>query len=452
MKRFRNSDLVIPISIIIHLVIINGILYLLTPDTYTDLNIIIYYNVAWLVITYLLNFYPTDRNENFMTRIHKHLQVLFFFSLAYFAGFGFFDIQMDYLPYQAFVYLLISLCITWYRVMFFWIRGKYRMVGGNSVKIVVIGNDGSLQKIRDVFDQPNLGYRYHGYFDDEINDDDVHYLGKVVDCFKYILENDIDEIYCVASKFNPKELKNLINFADNNLIKFKVILDNKDIFSRAMSIESYENIPVLNLRKVPLDTEYARIIKRTFDIIFSSLVIVGVLSWLTPLLFILIKLESPGKLYFKQKRHGLKRKVFWCYKFRSMTTNADADKQMATKGDARITKVGAFIRKTSIDELPQFFNVFMGDMSVVGPRPHMELQTWDYEISVDKYLVRHFVKPGITGLAQIKGYRGEILEKADILNRVRLDIFYVEKWNLGLDFLILFQTIYNVFSGEDKAY
>ncbi len=424
---------------------------MLTPETYLDGHHILYYNITWLIITYLLNFYPTDRKEKFMTRIHKHLQVLLFYLLAYFASFGFFDISTGYLPYQVFVFFLIAISITWYRVMFFWLRGKYRMVGGNSVKLVVIGKDGSLSKVRDVFDQPSLGYRYHGYFDDS-QSDDVHYLGKVIDCFKYILENDIDEIYCVSSKFNPLELKNLINFADNNLIKFKVILDNKDIFSRAMSIESYENIPVLNLRKVPLDTEYARIIKRTFDIVFSSLVIIGVLSWLTPLLFVLIKLESPGKLYFKQKRHGLKRKVFWCYKFRSMTTNSDSDKKMATKGDARITKVGAFIRKTSIDELPQFFNVFMGDMSVVGPRPHMELQTWDYEISVDKYLVRHFVKPGITGLAQIKGYRGEIVKPADILNRVRLDIFYVEKWNLGLDFLILFRTIYNVFSGEEKAY
>ncbi|MDB4293381.1 exopolysaccharide biosynthesis polyprenyl glycosylphosphotransferase [Maribacter sp.] len=451
MKKFRNSDLIIPISILIHLCIINGILHLLTPDTYSHLYHILYYNASWLLIAYLVHFYPTDRNEKFLTRIHKHLQALFFYSLAYFAGFGFFDIPTGYLPYQAFVFLLIALCLTWYRVMFFWLRGKYRMVGGNSVKLVVIGKDGSLHKIRDVFDQPNLGYRYHGYFDDSDNDD-VHYLGRVVDCFKYILENDIDEIYCVSAKFNPLELKNLINFADNNLIKFKIILDNKDIFSRAMSIESYENIPVLNLRKVPLDTEYARIMKRTFDIIFSSLVIIGVLSWLTPLLFILIKLESPGKLYFKQKRHGLKRKVFWCYKFRSMTANQNADKQMATKNDNRITRIGRFIRKTSIDELPQFFNVFMGDMSVVGPRPHMELQTWDYEISVDKYLVRHFVKPGITGLAQIKGYRGEIVEQADILNRVRLDIFYVEKWNIGLDISILFRTIYNVFNGEDKAY
>ncbi len=451
MKKFKNSDLIIPISIAIHLGIINGILYLLTPETYLDWRHILYYNASWLIITYLLGFYPTDRKERFMTRIHKVLQVYLFYCLAYFALFGLFGVVVKTIEYHFFVFLLICLCLTWYRVLFFWGRGKYRMGGGNSVSVVVVGKDKSLRKIRDVFDQANFGYRYKGYFDDTPSNGST-YLGKVIDCFKYILENDIDEIYCVASKFNALELKNLISFADNNLIRFKVILDNKDIFARAMSIESYENIPVLNLRNVPLDTEYARIIKRTFDILFSTLVIVFVLSWLTPILFILIKLESPGKLYFKQKRHGLKRKVFWCYKFRSMTTNSDADKKMATKNDVRITKIGRFIRKTSIDELPQFFNVFLGDMSVVGPRPHMELHTWDYEISVDKYLVRHFVKPGITGLAQIKGFRGEVRKQTDILHRTRLDIFYVEKWTIGLDLIILFYTVLNIFKGEEKAY
>ncbi|TMM58194.1 exopolysaccharide biosynthesis polyprenyl glycosylphosphotransferase [Maribacter algarum] len=451
MKKFKKSDLVIPISIVIHLCIINGILWLLTPETYLNKINYIYYNVAWLSIAYAINYYPTDRKERFTTNFHKSFQLYIVFGLAYFALFGFTNQSFDSLEYQLLIFALICLCITWYRVIFFWARGKYRKVGGNSVNVVVIGRDTMLKKIRNVFDDPFLGYRYKGYFDD-IPSTSPTYLGKVLDCFLYILENDIDEIYCVASKFNKKELQNLINFADNNLIRIKVIPDNKQIFSRAMSIESYDNIPVLNLRNVPLDTEYARILKRTFDIVFSSIVIVGVLSWLSPILFILVRLESPGSLYFKQKRHGLKRKPFWCYKFRSMTSSADAHTKMATKNDMRLTRMGKFMRKTSIDELPQFFNVFMGDMSVVGPRPHMELHTLDYEVSVDKYLVRHFVKPGITGLAQIKGFRGEIIEKADILNRTRLDIFYVEKWSLWLDFDIIFKTVFNVFKGEERAY
>ncbi|MEM9144480.1 MAG: sugar transferase, partial [Bacteroidota bacterium] len=166
----------------------------------------------------------------------------------------------------------------------------------------------------------------------------------------------------------------------------------------------------------------------------------------------IIKWESPGPLFFKQRRHGLKRKVFWCYKFRSMTCNQEANTKMTVKNDIRITRIGRILRKTSMDELPQFFNVFLGNMSVVGPRPHMEIHTDNYQSSVDKYLVRHFVKPGITGLAQIMGYRGEIIRPSDIRNRTRLDIFYVEKWSLFMDVRIIFQTIENGIVGEPKAY
>jgi len=424
---------------------------MLTPETYFNIFHILHYNISWLLITYGLGYYPKTRNERFMTNVNKMFQLYLIYGLAYFALFGITKMDYNSIDYQLFVYTLICLCLTWYRVIFFWIRRQYRLKGGNYVKVVVIGRDANLKKIRRVFDIPELGYQYTGYFDD-IESPSPTYLGKIIDCFLYILEKDIDEIYCAASKFNHKELQNLISFADNNLIKVKIIPDNKEIFSKAMTIELYDKIPVLNLRKVPVDTEYGRLIKRTFDILFSSFIIIGVLSWLTPLLFFIMRLESPGPLYFKQKRHGFKRKVFWCYKFRSMQSNSTANSKMATKNDNRVTQVGKILRKTSIDELPQFFNVFLGDMSVVGPRPHMELHTWNYEINVDKYLVRHFVKPGITGLAQIKGFRGEITKKADILNRTKLDIFYVENWTLMMDVQIIVQTLANVFKGEDKAY
>lgn len=451
MKKYKKSDLIIPISIGIHLVLINGVLYLLTPHTYLHLSNIVYYNITWLVITYCFDYYPNDRKEGFKEKWPNMLQSLTTYGLAYFALFSLTAMYFGTVNYQLYVLALLFTVLIIYRILFFSILRKYRRKGGNALSLVVIGKDANLKKIRQEFDDPEMGYRYNGFFDDKYSKSS-HYLGKIVDCFGYILQNEVDEIYCVASKFNHKQLKNLIDFADNNLIKVKIILDNKEIYSRAMSIESYCNVPVLNLRKVPLDTEFARILKRGFDIVFSSLVIIGILSWLTPLLYVLIKWESPGNLFFKQKRHGFKRRPFWCYKFRSMTANTDADSKMASKNDMRITRIGKILRKTSLDELPQFFNVLMGDMSVVGPRPHMELHTTDYETSVDKYLVRHFVKPGITGLAQVKGYRGEILKKADILNRVRLDIFYVEKWTMSLDLRIITQTVANAVRGEKNAY
>ena len=193
-------------------------------------------------------------------------------------------------------------------------------------------------------------------------------------------------------------------------------------------------------------------IKRIFDIVFSLIIIVGILLWLTPVLYVFIKLESKGPIFFKQKRNGLNYDEFYCYKFRSMNLNAIADLEQVSKNDPRITNVGKIIRKTSIDELPQFLNVLLGDMSVVGPRPHMVSHTEMYARRIDKFMVRHFIKPGITGLAQTKGFRGEVETDKDIIFRVKYDIFYLENWSLLLDIKIIYLTIYNAIKGEDKAY
>ena len=447
----KKSLLIVPISIIIHLSIINGILYLLTPESYIAGYNVLYYNLAWILITFGLNFYPTERMETFKTNFIQFCQLLTLFGLTFFALYGFKSAGPYLLEYQIYVYVIICSCLVWYRVLFYWARTKYRMQGGNYRNVVVIGRDKNLKKIRKVFDRRELGYRYVGYFDDQPSNSPT-YLGKMNDSFKYILENDIDYMYCMVSKLSRLELKYLVTFADNNLKKLKIIPDNKEIFTRSMSVELYDTISVLAMRKSPLEFEYAPLIKRTFDLFFSSLVIMLILSWLTPLLFVLMRLESKGPVFFKQKRHGVNRKPFLCYKYRSMAQNDNADREMASKNDMRITKLGKVLRKTSIDELPQFINVFLGEMSVVGPRPHMAYHTEKYEVSVDKYLVRHFVKPGITGLAQIKGYRGEIIKKADIINRVRLDILYFEKWSFELDMSIIYLTVVNALRGEEKAY
>ncbi len=451
MKTRSYSYLIIPFSILIHLIIINSVLFFMTPETYSNLPSILFYNISWLIITSALNFYPTARKEKFMTNIKKMFYLYLIYGLAYFSWFGISRNLPDSIQYHLLIFLLMCVLFTTYRLIFYTMIRNYRLSGGNYVNVVVIGRDKNLKKIRKVFDNPYYGYRYCGFFDDNPSQSPT-FLGGMLDCFKYIIDNRVDEIYCTAAKLSKADMQNLINFADNNLIKLKIIPDNKDIFTQAMTVQKYDNIPVLDLRTVPLDAEFGRMAKRAFDIVFSSFVILTLLSWLIPILYILIKMESPGPLFFIQNRHGLKRKKFGCIKFRSMTTTADANTKMATKNDRRVTRIGRILRKTSIDELPQFFNVFIGDMSVVGPRPHMEQHTTDYEISVDKYLVRHFVKPGITGLAQIKGYRGEIIKPSDILNRIRLDIMYVEKWSFLLDFKIIFLTIFNALNGEEKAY
>ena len=236
-------------------------------------------------------------------------------------------------------------------------------------------------------------------------------------------------------------------------LNLKLIPESNELYSKNQNIEFYDDtITVLNVKKLPFEFAENFYVKRIFDILFSLFVCVFLLSWLIPILWILVKLESKGPLVFKQKREGINGEEFVCYKFRSMKVNAAADKVHATKNDARVTKIGAFLRKTSMDELPQFFNVLLGDMSIVGPRPHIESLSLEYQKNVEDYLKRHIVKPGITGLAQVSGYRGEIKKKSDIKNRVRLDIFYIENWSFLLDLKIIIKTVLNVFKGEEKAY
>ncbi|TWR30984.1 exopolysaccharide biosynthesis polyprenyl glycosylphosphotransferase [Mucilaginibacter pallidiroseus] len=193
-------------------------------------------------------------------------------------------------------------------------------------------------------------------------------------------------------------------------------------------------------------------LKRLLDIIVSLMVIVFILSWLMPILVLMIKAESEGPGIFKQERSGRFNKPFWCYKLRSMRLNPALAHVQATKNDSRVTRVGAFIRKTSLDELPQFFNVLLGNMSLVGPRPHMIEHTERFSQTVDQYMDRHFLKPGITGWAQINGFRGEVREQDQLQKRVEHDLWYIENWSVMGDVRIIVSTVLNVIRGEENAY
>ena len=232
----------------------------------------------------------------------------------------------------------------------------------------------------------------------------------------------------------------------------KFIPEQNTILNKELKRDFYGLVPVLEFRSIPLDDSFNLALKRVFDVVFSILVIVFIMSWLTPILAMLIKLESSGPVFFKQKRNGYNYKSFNCFKFRSMVINKEADLIQVRKADDRVTGVGKFMRQTSIDELPQFFNVLIGDMSVVGPRPHMLSHTEMYANKVDKFMVRHFVKPGITGLAQVSGFRGEVESDSDIIGRVKFDIYYVENWSVLLDVKIIIKTTLKAIKGDEKAY
>lgn len=446
----KGSVFLMPFSLVAHVVTINVTLHLLDPATYLNQYAIVGFNLAWLIPALGLNFYSVERKERFRTRFHKFLKHYFIFTLGYFTVLAFLQDTFS-IPYQIFVLVFLLFLLTFYRWFFFSVRRLYRIDGGNYVNVVVIGKDKNLKIIKEIFSEPDFGYRFKGFFHHKPSTE-AGYLGDIEQCFDFILKNQIDEIYCVVSQLTGPDLYRLISFADNNLKHVKLIPDNKEIFTRAMNVELFGPVPVLNLRNSPLEINYAKYGKRAFDIVFSLLVILFILSWLIPVVFLVTRLESRGSLFFRQLRHGHNQKAFYCYKFRSMTVNLEADLKMCSRNDSRVTRFGRILRKTSIDELPQFFNVLLGDMSVVGPRPHMEAHTLEFSRSVDKYLVRHYAKPGITGLAQIKGYRGEIEKPSDIINRTRYDIFYLEKWSPLLDLKIIYYTVRNLIAGEEKAF
>lgn len=295
----------------------------------------------------------------------------------------------------------------------------------------------------------DYGYRFMAFFSDKKSNANVR--GRIEDVKPFVLENNVDEIYCSLNEISNEQLKDLVDFADENNRTLKFIPDTKEIFSKNLKIDYYEMFPVLSLRKTMLHDPVTKAFKRGFDIAFSMLVIVLLLSWLTPILAILIKLESRGPVFFKQGRPGIDEKEFFCYKFRSMRINKTTE-QEASKNDPRVTRIGRILRKTSLDEMPQFLNVLIGDMSVVGPRPHLWSQNKAYGTRIKKYMVRHYVKPGITGLAQVRGYRGEIETDEDMVNRIKFDVFYIENWSILLDLKIIVQTVINIFKGEEKAY
>lgn len=448
-KRGRYSGYLRPLSYIFDLAIINTLAFPFFKNNSDFLNYLLFVSFSWIIISLLSKFYEIYRYTS-VTKIFKLLaRQTTTFLLVVFAFFGFFN-ELEREPIDILKYVtVVMVSITIMKFMVYFLLKKYRvLLGGNLRKVVIVGLNQKTDQLGKFFvDYPDYGYKLIKIFDLKGNN-----KSSIEDCIKFISENEIDEIYSSIAEVESDDLTKLIDFADNNLKILKFLPDNRDIYSKKLDFTYYGYLPILSMRSIPTDEPLNKFIKRSFDIVFSLFMIIGVLSWLTPLLGLIIKLESKGPVFFKQKRNGLDYEEFYCYKFRSMMPNSQAHLDQVTRGDLRITRTGRFIRKTSIDELPQFINVLKGQMSVVGPRPHMVSHTHMYAEKIDKFMVRHFVKPGITGLAQVSGFRGEVEDDNFITNRVKYDIFYLENWSLFMDLRIVFQTAFNALKGEEKAY
>ena len=310
------------------------------------------------------------------------------------------------------------------------------------LSVLMIGDDENNRLLSSQLGQgvSTAGYNQLGFFDAEAAE-------------ARIREGGVDEVYCSLDPRDNKDiLARITHLCDEMFITFYYVPNMDGYPQRRMAFTKYGDVTLISRHNEPLADPYKRIEKRIFDILFSGLFLVT----LFPVIFIFVavgtKLSSPGPIFFRQKRTGDNGEAFTMLKFRSMRVNAEADTLQATEDDPRKTRFGDFLRRTSIDELPQFINVFVGDMSVVGPRPHMEAQTQMYSRLIDEYLVRHLCKPGITGWAQVNGCRGETKTVEEMAERVRKDIWYIENWSMLLDLRILAKTVLNLFRGDSKAY
>ncbi len=447
-NKHRYSGLITPISLGIDLLAINLLAYFSPINFQSPMLFHSYLSLTWLILSFKNEFYQVYRHSKLVYILRKiFTQFVFFFMILY-AYIGFFkQPSMSRLALGQY-FIMVFMVIALLKLLNYVLLMKYRgWLKGNIRKVVVVGKNKKTDQLIEVFNErEEFGYKVMAQFSSRDDNFDIE------KCFTYIKTHDIDEIYCSVSELRNSEIEDFITFADNNLRILKFLPDNKNIFSKKLKFEYYDYLPILSLRDIPLHNTINGALKRLFDIFFSLIVIFGLLVWIGPILALLIVLESKGPVFFIQRRTGYDNRDFLCFKFRSMAMNGGADIEQAGKNDMRVTKIGSFIRRTSIDELPQFYNVLFGNMSVVGPRPHMLKHTDEYANKVDKYMLRHFVKPGITGLAQVRGYRGEIEKDSDIQNRIKFDIFYVENWSFVLDIKIILQTVLNAISGEEKAY
>lgn len=450
--------------IVLDLVVLN-LLYLLCRfvltkhiDSYYMNAYILYWaisNALWLFLSFLLRIYAEKVILNFETFTKRTIQV-YLLWIIFIMFYLFFSRELKIS--RLFIITTIGIFgvgLLINRFIYLGIHKYFRNSGYFIKKVIILGYNDTAKKLAKYFEEDGLNTQLIGYIENEENIQELsHYpvLADIRHTLQVAKELNIQEIFSTITPEQNKDIYNLMYKSEKECIRFKIVPNLSVFITREVHIEYFGELPILSLRSEPLDDVGNRIKKRSLDIIVSFLVIIFILSWLVPVLGLLIFLDSGLPIFFKQLRTGKDKIPFYCWKFRSMKSNKEADVKQATQSDNRITRIGKFIRKTSLDEFPQFINVFRGEMSLVGPRPHMVKHTSDYSQMVDDYMIRQFIKPGITGWAQINGYRGEITIPEQIQMRVNKDLWYLENWTLWLDIQILFLTLYYIFKGDKNVY
>ncbi len=412
------------------------------------------FNLMWVTSVYLTQLYMSKNwldFESFFKRTFKcyvltTASLLLFIFIYHFQYSRFFIIFC----FTGFATILLFNRIV-FNILVISLRSKFSL----AKNVIVLGYNEVSKKLIDYFQKETKIVKLAGCFDDKGRIEDspeLKVFKNLKDCMNFVRENEVTEIYSTLVPEHYPYLFELAKEAEKEFVYFKFVPDYHIFVNRNIYVDFLNDIPVLSLRREPLEDTGNRIKKRAVDIIFSTFVIVFIFSWLIPIMAILIKLDSRGTIFFIQLRSGKNNQPFRCLKFRSLRMNDEADSKQVSRNDERITRLGRFMRKTNIDELPQFFNIFLGDMSVVGPRPHMLKHTEHFAELYKEYMIRHFVKPGLTGWAQVNGLRGEIRDNEFLKKRVEYDTWYMENWSLYFDMRIIVLTILLTIKGDKNAF
>lgn len=412
-------------------------------------------NTSWLIVVIIGNLYHEKFITSFEYFTGRTMQAYLFWLVLVLIYLFF--VRQDELPrpFIAFVFCSYGVMLVINRIIYLGLRSYLHRRQYLTRRVLILGFNETAKKLAYSLEEDDRYVQIIGFCEEEEHVQELtHYpiIGPLEKVMEVSKQFQVDEIYSTIAPEHDLGIYKVMQEANLHCIRFKVIPDMSFFMNRTFHIDFLNDIPVLSVRKEPLDNAGNRFKKRVFDVVISLLVTILILPWLVLIVGLLIRIESPGPVFFKQLRTGRNNKLFMCLKFRSMKVNKEADKRQATRNDERLTRIGKFLRKTSLDEFPQFLNVLMGDMSVVGPRPHMLKHTDDYSRQIDEYMVRQFVKPGLTGWAQVNGYRGEIKTIRHMKLRVDHDLWYAENWSIWLDMKIVYYTVVIMIRGDRNAF
>ncbi|HUQ96915.1 MAG TPA: undecaprenyl-phosphate glucose phosphotransferase [Chitinophagaceae bacterium] len=416
---------------------------------------LIFLNATWLIVTWANNLYFEKFLISFEAFARRTVKAYFYwFVIVLFYLFFSRQFELSRL-FTGLVMVGFGFLLLINRIIYLFIRSYFRKKKLYTRKILIIGYNSLAKKLVSYLEEEDADTEIIGFCEnaDRVQElSSYPILGDVSSTLTLSQQHQVTEIISTIAPEQNLKIYDMMREADQACIHFRLIPDLSYFIKKTVHIDYFRDIPVLSVRREPLADAGNRILKRFFDVLVSLPVVLFILSWLVPLIGLLIWIESPGPIFFKQPRTGKGKVTFNCVKFRSMKINNDANLRQASQNDDRFTRIGRFLRRTSLDEFPQFWNVLVGDMSVVGPRPHMLQHTDYYSAMIDKYMIRQFLKPGITGWAQVNGFRGETKTLEKMQGRVQFDIWYIENWNIWLDIRIIFLTVFNTLKGDKNAF